>query len=222
MIWKATGLMLFGAMAAVFAVEGRTGEDRKVTESRKTGERKAQEDRKTGETQTTGRTEENKFAAEVKNILDDQFLVKAFAAGHKEIQLGRLADKNAKNAKVREFGQQMVQDHTKANEQLAKLLEKRKLAVVAGTEKEAREAYDRLSKLQGDEFDRGYMREMVGDHYKAVALFKNQSEHGKEGDISQFAKDTLPTLQKHLQHATNVAREVGVTAGDAGTREQPK
>jgi putative membrane protein len=56
---------------------------------------------------------------------------------------------------------------------------------------------DRLSKLNGKAFDQEFAKHMVADHKKDIAEFKAQAR-GSD-DVANFAKDTLPTLQKHLQ-----------------------
>jgi len=140
---------------------------------------------------------------------DNEFLTKAFTAGHKEIQLSKLADRHSRNDQVKSFAQQMIDDHTKANQQLAEQLKSRKIAIVAGTEKDLRDASDRLGKLDGDAFDRAYIETMVQDHKEAVALFDNQVKNGKDLDVTKFAKNTLPTIKGHLQHAQKLASSVG-------------
>jgi putative membrane protein len=142
--------------------------------------------------------------------LDRDFLTKAFVAGHKEIQLSKLADRHSRNDQVKAFAQQMIDDHTKANQQISELMKSQKLAVVAGTEKDFRDTSDRLGKLDGDAFDKEFVQVLVKDHKQAVALFENQAKSGKERDVTEFAKNTLPTIRGHLQHAQKLASSLGV------------
>jgi putative membrane protein len=188
------GLVLcFGIVLAAFAGEVRKGAQDKKTDDRATEGRKGADDTRGQEALP----------------IDNQFLVKAFTSGHKEVQLSKLADQNSKNAKVKQFAQMMIKDHTKANEKISELLKSRKTAVVAGTEKETRDGADRLSKLQNEEFDRAYTQVMVKDHQMAVKLFENQVKNGKDEDVTGFAKETLPTLKGHLQQAQQLAASVG-------------
>jgi len=46
---------------------------------------------------------------------DRQFLLHAASSGMAEVQLGQLAAERAASAEVKQFGQRMVDDHTKAN-----------------------------------------------------------------------------------------------------------
>jgi putative membrane protein len=59
----------------------------------------------------------------------------------------------------------------------------------------------KLKGLKGADFDAEYIRIMVADHEKAVALFQAQSQNGSDPDLKAWATQTLPKLQAHLQAA---------------------
>ena len=60
----------------------------------------------------------------------------------------------------------------------------------------------RLSKPNGDAFDKEFAKHMVADHKEDIAEFEAQAKGSDE--VASFAKDTLPTLQKHLQTAQSL------------------
>jgi putative membrane protein len=62
--------------------------------------------------------------------------------------------------------------------------------------------------LNGAEFDRAYMEEMVSGHKQAIALFRREADHGADPDIKAFASRTLPTIQHHLQLAEDTLNAV--------------
>jgi putative membrane protein len=140
---------------------------------------------------------------------DRTFIMEAAAGGLAEVELGRLASQKASRSEVKEFGQMMVTDHTKANDQLKKIAQGKGLAGPHALKPEHKEAQDQLSKLSGEAFDRAYMQHMVEDHQQDVALFRKQSTEASDPDVKQFASATLPTLQKHLQRAQEIERIVG-------------
>src|SRR5947207_2769544 len=88
---------------------------------------------------------------------DQQFVQKASAAGLAEVNFGRLAAKQAASADVRKFGQHMVDDHTKANEELLKVVNKKRYTAARTMDAEHERAYRKLTGLKGSEFDREYM-----------------------------------------------------------------
>jgi putative membrane protein len=135
---------------------------------------------------------------------DKDFVVKAMTCGTAEVKISELAEKHASNEKVKEFARMMVTEHTKASEQLAEHSKNQKVAVAAGLDRDKQTLLDMLSKLNGAEFDRAYMQQMVDDHVKAVQLFEAQAKNGTDPDLKKFAEMTLPKLREHLVQARTV------------------
>lgn len=141
-------------------------------------------------------------------LLDKDFLIKVANANKAEIEISKLADKRAESTQVRDYANMLVKDHKDALEQLSKLLETRKLAIVAGLNKEQQEEVSRLRKLEGNSFDRAFLQCMIKDHTNAIATFEAQAKNGREEDVRNYAKESLPTLRKHLSKAKDLARSV--------------
>jgi putative membrane protein len=151
---------------------------------------------------------------------DQSFVKEAALGGLEEVQLGRLATEKASNADVKQFGQRMVDDHGKANEQLSTIAQQKNVQVPTELTGKAKADYDRLSKLSGEQFDRAYMQMMVQDHRKDVAEFRKQSTSAKDSDVKSFASQTLPTLEEHLKLAEQTQSALGgarATSGKSGT-----
>jgi len=103
----------------------------------------------------------------------------------------------------------MVKDHTEANKRLAEQAKNQKLAVVAGFERDKRDIYMNLSKLNGAEFDRVYMKQIVEDHEKAAKMLEHQSKVGQDPDLKKFADEMLPKIQEHLKKAKEIHDGLG-------------
>src|SRR5579883_3255982 len=99
------------------------------------------------------------------------FVPTALSDGIAEVQLAKMAEKQAGSDDVKRFAARLIKDHTEANQQLMDIAKDMKLAVVQGVNKEQREQMATLSKLKGADFDREYLRTMVMDHEKAIKLF---------------------------------------------------
>jgi len=140
--------------------------------------------------------------------VDRDLLIKVFTLSHADLRASELAEKQASNAKVKEFAQKMVKGHNLLNEGLSKLAGDQKIAVVAGTEKAAKETYDRLTKLQGAEFDREYLKAIINDHERYIQMFETQISQGKDAGLTNFAKNALPSAREHLKEAQALAAEV--------------
>lgn len=152
---------------------------------------------------------------------DENFVVKAAKGGMAEVELGKLAADKASNPEVKQFGQKMVDDHTKANDELKSIAEKKNITLPTAIDTKDKAEYNRLSKLSGPAFDREYMKHMLDDHKTDVSDFQYEARSGSDSDVRSFASKTLPTLQEHLKLAqtTNgaVATSGSKTAKPAAT-----
>jgi putative membrane protein len=141
-------------------------------------------------------------------VSDREFVTEAAGGGMAEVKLGELAKERAANPRVRKFGERMIDDHTRANQELMALLRKKGMDVPAKEmPKKAQECFDRLSQLKGAEFDQAYIKDMLKDHREDVALFESMTKNGKDADLRAFAIKTLPTLREHYQLAQKLAGE---------------
>ncbi|MBV8892070.1 MAG: DUF4142 domain-containing protein [Acidobacteria bacterium] len=139
------------------------------------------------------------------NAIDRHFIRKAGEGGLAEVELGKLATEKAHSEDVKKFGQRMVDDHSKANDQLKQLAESKGVSLPTQLDAKDKATMDRLGKLKGEQFDRAYMNDMVQDHAKDVSEFKKESTTAKDPEIKSFASQTLPTLEDHLKEARGIA-----------------
>src|SRR5262249_46299940 len=109
---------------------------------------------------------------------------------------------------VRSFAERMVTDHGRANAELAALAKSKGIAVPTAVEPARQATRDRLSALNGADFDRAYMSEVLSDHMADVALFEGEGAAARDAAIKAWAARTLPTLRDHLALARQVNSEV--------------
>jgi putative membrane protein len=69
---------------------------------------------------------------------------------------------------------------------------------------DAKSLQEKLSSDTGKQFDKDYMDGMVQDHQKDVQEFTDESQNAKDPAVKQWASNTLPVLQKHLQKAQQI------------------
>jgi putative membrane protein len=134
---------------------------------------------------------------------DTTFVRKAAEGGLAEVKLGQLAKDKASNKSVKEFGERMVKDHGKANDELKEVASKKGISLRGSLNATDKALYDRLAKLSGPDFDKAYMQAMVKDHEEDVAEFRQESQSAQDPDIRAFTSKTLPTLEEHLRLARN-------------------
>ena len=130
---------------------------------------------------------------------DMKFAMEVAVGGMEEVQLGQLAAQKGATDEVRQFGQKMVDDHSKANDDLKQVASSKGWMLPASLDAKHQADVDKMSSLSGAAFDRAYVKMMVSDHKKDVGEFQKESTRGADSDIKSFATRTLPTLQEHLQ-----------------------
>ena len=123
---------------------------------------------------------------------DQAFMMKAAQGGMAEVQMGNLAKEHAKNQAVKDFGQRMVDDHTKAGEQLKNLAAQKNVTVPSEIDAKIKRFTTGSRRLNGAAFDKAYMRDMVSDHRKDVAEFHREANSGKDPDVKDWAVKTVP------------------------------
>ena len=148
------------------------------------------------------------FAQQVGSA-DMQFAQKAAQGGMAEVQLGQLAVQNASSDQVKQFGQKMVDDHSKANDELKALASQENMTLPTSLNAKDQATVTRLSNLKGAAFDKAYMRDMVKDHQMDIADFQKEANGGSDSGLKSFATKTLPTLQEHLRMAKEASSSVG-------------
>lgn len=132
-----------------------------------------------------------------------QFLMQAIQGDLAEIALGELAQQKGQSDEVREYGEKLVQDHSRSLEEARQLAEADGIEVPEEPSPEAQQVHEQLVQLSGEEFDREFVRHMVEDHEKAISLFETQAE-GSDTDTAEHAEETLPVLEEHLQIAESI------------------
>jgi putative membrane protein len=132
---------------------------------------------------------------------DKRFIIETEQHNIKERSLGRVVVQKSTNSDVKEYAQMLVDDHTKALNDLVKLVENVGMNQPAGLPEVKDEAQDRLNGLSGPTFDREYINLMVKDYEQAISKFKSQETAAQDQSVRDYAKHILPVLQKHVNKA---------------------
>lgn len=145
---------------------------------------------------------------------DRDFIMDAAIGGMMEVELGQMATQKGASEAVKQFGQRMVDDHSKANQELMSLASSKGITLPTAIDEKHRKDMTKLSAMSGAEFDRAYSKMMLSDHKKDVSEFEKQSTKGADPDLKAFASKTLPTLHEHLQMANALpANQAGGSGG---------
>jgi len=129
---------------------------------------------------------------------DSEFMTKAASGGMLEVELGKVVAQRATTPAAKQFAQQMVTDHTKANNELKALAAKKNLTLPASLGDDQKKVYDEVLTEKGAKLDQKYVSEMVDDHEEDVKEFQEASTKAGDPAVKAFAAKTLPVLQMHL------------------------
>jgi putative membrane protein len=130
---------------------------------------------------------------------DAAFMKQAAENGHAEVESSKLALGKTANADVKAFAQQMVDDHTKAGDELTALAQSKGVKVSADPSIAQRAKIKLMQAMDGASFDRRYAGTFgVTAHEDTVKLFRKEAQSGKDADVKAWAAKTLPTLEHHL------------------------
>lgn len=151
---------------------------------------------------------------------DREFLRNAAASGLAEVQGSQLAAQAAQDETVRRFAQQQLRDHGTEHAELADLARRKGVELPAAPELVEQGRLQLLQSVRGAEFDLHYVQDLgVTAAQGALALFRQQAEHGDDPDVRRFAVNALPRLQAQLQAAQQLQPQVAAAAqaGDASS-----
>ncbi|HEV7858791.1 MAG TPA: DUF4142 domain-containing protein [Pyrinomonadaceae bacterium] len=134
--------------------------------------------------------------------MDRKFMMEAAAGGMAEVAMARLATEHASSDAVKQYAQHMIDDHTKANDELMQLASTKGVTLPTGPDAKHQAMMAKMQALSGAAFDREYVKNAgVKDHETMEKLFQKESGGAKDADTKAFASKTLPTVQDHLRMA---------------------
>jgi putative membrane protein len=162
--------------------------------------------------------------AQAQPMFDDRlFAVVAAESGMAEIAVSQLAAERASSEEVKRMAQQMIQDHSQANQQLMSAAQTVQAPMPRGLSPSKQADLAILATKQGAEFDKAYIDQQLAAHICSVALFRAEAEQGRNPELKQLAAQTLPKLEQHLQMVRRMASgaqgaDHAVPAGGAGAQ----
>ena len=132
---------------------------------------------------------------------DATFMTTAARGGMAEVEMGQLAQRNGRSPAVKRFGQTMVSQHGRSNQELMALAQQKQITPPSTIGAEQQQIYDDLARLRGAAFDHEYARAMVQDHQEDLRAYQEEAANGTDPDVKAFAARQVPLLQEHLRVA---------------------
>jgi len=149
---------------------------------------------------------------------DRVFLKEALEGGMAEVQLGQLALQKSNNPDVKQFAQRMVDDHTRMGDQLKPIAQQIGVKLPDGPSKKDKAIIAKLQALNGDDFDKAYMKDMVKDHKSDLTAFQSESDQGSSPAVKNAATQGAQIITQHLQMAEQINGKTNAMASTGGTK----
>lgn len=140
---------------------------------------------------------------------DVTFMKKAATSDMTEIETSKVALQKSGKPEVKQFAQQMIDDHTKLSATM------KQLAAARGVQLPPRDPsidamVSKLNGLSGNQFDQEYLKGQVGGHRDASNLFHTEGAQAKDPQLKQAVATATPIIDQHLQHVQQLAASMGV------------
>ena len=135
---------------------------------------------------------------EQRPAFDSEFMTKAASGGMLEVQLGQQVAQKATTPEAKQFAQQMVTDHTKANAELKALAAQKNITLPTTLGEDQQKVYDEVLAEKGADLDKKYVSAMLTDHQEDIKEYQGAVTQSSDANIKTFAQKNLPVLQMHL------------------------
>lgn len=132
------------------------------------------------------------------------FAVKATYSNRAEIEAGNVAVMNAQNAQVKAYGQQMITEHSMAQQKLDSIANVMGWQLPQSTDTAHIALKQTLMSLSGYAFDTTYMNSQIMDHQNTLNLMNNYLQQGFNAILKQYAQETTPKVQMHYTEAVTI------------------
>jgi putative membrane protein len=147
-------------------------------------------------------------------MADKAFVRDALEGGMTEVQLGQLALQKSSNDDVKQFAQKMIDDHTKLGDEMKQVAVQMKIKVPDSPSKKDKSAIAKLQALNGDDFDKAYIKDMVKDHQQDLKAFKQEAQTTANPDLKQVVNQGGQVIDEHLQMIQQIAQKNNVVASN--------
>lgn len=145
---------------------------------------------------------------------DRQLMRQLAQANLAEIATAKLAQEKSSNEDVKKFAQQMIDDHTKAMDQLTQVAQQKGVDLPTEPDAKHQALMKKMQGLSGDAFDRQYSTVAgMRDHNAAHQLLARAAKRAKDPDLKALVAQMQPTITEHMTMAKGMHKEVLAARG---------
>jgi putative membrane protein len=139
---------------------------------------------------------------------DRKFAEKMMCMGLMEVKQSELAQTKAVTPSIKTAATQMVESHTKANNELKNLAAKKSISVPTELTAKQQKHIDKLAKCEGKKFDKKYAKCMKHMHKKSKCKLKKEAKRGKDPELKAWANSQVPIIENHITMLKDACKDI--------------
>ena len=155
-------------------------------------------------------------------VSDELFAAAAASGGLAEVNISQIGLQRATDPELKRFSQQMVEEHTRMNQELMNLVAQKRIAIPQTIDARAQFCAESLAGLTGEEFDKCYAKAQLVIHMDSVAMFEAEAKRGQDPDIKALASKALPHIKEHLKEIKPIAMRYEKEKHDERSASSPR
>ncbi len=144
---------------------------------------------------------------------DERLMMQLAQANIAEINAGKLAEQKSDNDQVKTFAKKMVDDHTRALDDLKQIAQAKGVTLPTEPDRQQQAMENKLSALSGAQFDRQYVNQSGNRaHRDTHRLLQKVSNTASDAELKSYAAKTIATVESHQQLAKETSKEIQSTS----------
>ena len=140
---------------------------------------------------------------------DAEYLQKSAQGTMSEVKMGEMAQQQAADERVKQFGKRMVEDHGKDLQAIRQLASQKHVTLPDAPNKEQSKEAEKLAKLSGADFDKEYVKYEMKDHKDDVKENGETMKKATDPDVKNFASAEYRTVSAHKKDIDAIHAQLG-------------
>jgi putative membrane protein len=143
------------------------------------------------------------------NKADEKLVVQLAQANITEINTAKLAEEKSKNDQVKTLAKKMMDDHSKALDELKLLAQSKSVTLPTEPDRQQKLVENRLMALSGEKFDKQYVEQIAerarkGEH----KLLLQVGAKAQDMELKNYATKTLAVIESQQQLVKDTSRSI--------------
>lgn len=211
------GIVSAACLMFALTAQAEGGKALGASGSDSTGSSKMQRGEASGQSGTSGTAassgmssaESGKSSSGKLSAADERLMAQLAQANITEINASKLAEQKSSNDQVKSFAKKMVDDHTKALDDLKQIAMNKGVTLPTEPDKHQQAMENKLSALSGEKFDSQYVEQSGSRAHKDThRLLQRVSSRASDADLKAYASKIMPTVESHQQLAKDTSKNL--------------